>query len=220
MPLNKETKQNLYSIKVHKVINVLLWFCKFVALCGLPNFVVAWHHCYNELSTIIARCLVFFWVLLLVFSGLCSPRGLLVLLILFSCYLSIQNFCFVLFSYFTSKFFCFFCLQLLICPCALAICLSVEVFFVILECRVLFILLDPVSVPFPFYRFADIFRFISSICVDTNIPSQNGPGSNGNEGITPHSPEIQNWSLTTRYKLVPYPGYPFLGRSLLHLQRV
>ena len=37
-----------YIMYVHKVINLFLWFCKFVALCVFPKYVVEWHHCYNE----------------------------------------------------------------------------------------------------------------------------------------------------------------------------
>ena len=28
---------------------------------------------------------------------------------------------------------------------------------------------------------------------------QSGPGSNGNEGVTPHSPKLQDWSLNIRW---------------------
>ena len=30
--------------------------------------------------------------------------------------------------------------------------------------------------------------------------------SNGNEEVTPHTPEPQNWSLTTCYNFVSYPS--------------
>ena len=33
---------------------------------------------------------------------------------------------------------------------------------------------------------------------DAIIPGQSGPGSNGNERVTPHSPKLQDWSLTIR----------------------
>ena len=35
-------------IHVHKVINVFLWFCKFVALCELPLSLVEWPHWYDS----------------------------------------------------------------------------------------------------------------------------------------------------------------------------
>ena len=43
----------------------------------------------------------------------------------------------------------------------------------------------------------------------TTTPGQSGPGSHGNEGCTPHSPDLQNWSLTIRYSLVSYPEHLF-----------
>ena len=38
-------------------------------------------------------------------------------------------------------------------------------------------------------------------------------GSNGNEGVDPYSPEVQNWSLMFRCSLVTYPGHPILGEN-------
>ena len=59
-------------------------------------------------------------------------------------------FVFFLFSYFTPKLFCFLCIWFLVCSRAF---LLVVFSFVILECPVLFELLDPVSVFFksPFF---------------------------------------------------------------------
>ena len=45
---------------------------------------------------------------------------------------------------------------------------------------------------------------------DTTTLGQSGPGNNGYEGVTPHSPKHQDWSLTTRCRLVPYLGLLFL----------
>ena len=36
---------------------------------------------------------------------------------------------------------------------------------------------------------------------------QSGPGSNSSEGSTSHFPDLQNYSLTTRYNLMLYSGY-------------
>ena len=33
---------------VHPVNNLFLWFCKFVARCALPQYVIELHHCYEE----------------------------------------------------------------------------------------------------------------------------------------------------------------------------
>ena len=45
---------------------------------------------------------------------------------------------------------------------------------------------------------------------DSITHSQGGPGSNSNKGVIAHSPEFQNWSLTTDCSLVPSPGKPAL----------
>ena len=60
---------------------------------------------------------------------------------------------FFLSPYFTPKLFCFFCLQLLICLCALSTNLSVEISFVTLKYPVLFVLFDLVSILFESYFF-------------------------------------------------------------------
>ena len=36
---------------------------------------------------------------------------------------------------------------------------------------------------------------------------QNGPGSNGNEGVFHIPPKLQDWSLLFRCSLVSYPGH-------------
>ena len=51
--------------------------------------------------------------------------------------------------------------------------------------------------------------------ISTITLSHGGPGSNGNKEVTPHSPELQNWNLVTRYSLVSYPGHSFLVESRL-----
>ena len=45
----------------------------------------------------------------------------------------------------------------------------------------------------------------------TTTPNQSGPRSNGNEGVTPYSPEFQKRSLTIIYHLVLYTRYSFLS---------
>ena len=59
-----------------------------------------------------------------------------------------------MFPYFTPKLFCFLCTQFLVCPRAFSTYLLVEFPFFILECFVLIVFLDPVSVSFkfPFFR--------------------------------------------------------------------
>ena len=52
---------------------------------------------------------------------------------------------------------------------------------------------------------------IYGILTGTITMCESGLGSNGNEGITPHSPELQNWSLTTKFNLVSHSGHSFLG---------
>ena len=47
-----------------------------------------------------------------------------------------------------------------------------------------------------------IFKQISLTLTSTVNSDQSDPGSNGYEGGTQHSSEIQNWSLTARYSLV------------------
>ena len=46
---------------------------------------------------------------------------------------------------------------------------------------------------------------------DTNTLSQSKSRSNGNEGMIPHSPDLQNWSFTTGFILISYPGCSFCG---------
>ena len=48
---------------------------------------------------------------------------------------------------------------------------------------------------------------------------QSGPGSNGNEVVTLHFSELQNWSLTTRYSLVSYLGCFFFFFLFLMVER-
>ena len=48
--------------------------------------------------------------------------------------------------------------------------------------------------------------------LSTITPSQSGPGSNDNEGIS-HSPYLQNWSLATRCRLVSYRGHSFCSST-------
>ena len=47
---------------------------------------------------------------------------------------------------------------------------------------------------------ADVFAFKQKIVV----LSVSGPGSNGNKGFTSHSPELQNWHLTTGCSSMSY----------------
>ena len=54
---------------------------------------------------------------------------------------------------------------------------------------------------------------MDGILTDTTTLGFRGPGCNGNEGVTPHSPELQNCSLTPRCSLVIYLGHPFLRES-------
>ena len=42
---------------------------------------------------------------------------------------------------------------------------------------------------------------------DNTILDKSGPGSNGNERVSPHFQELQNRSLTTKCILVSYPGH-------------
>ena len=65
-------------------------------------------------------------------------------------YISIMVF---LFPYFILKLFGFFWICLLVCPCTLATNLLVEFSFVILECPIMFVLLDPIPISFvsPFF---------------------------------------------------------------------
>ena len=52
---------------------------------------------------------------------------------------------------------------------------------------------------------------MDGILTGITILSQSGPGSNGNEGVTPHSQEIQKWNLTTGCSFVAYSEYQKLG---------
>ena len=51
-------------------------------------------------------------------------------------------------------------------------------------------------------------ELIDEILTGTTTSTQSGPESNDNEEVTWYSPELKNWSLTTRYSLVSYPGKP------------
>ena len=42
----------------------------------------------------------------------------------------------------------------------------------------------------------------------SNTPGQSGPKSNKQWKDTSHSPELQNWSLTTGSSLMSYSGHP------------
>ena len=37
-----------YVIYINKVINLLMWFCKFVVPCIFHEYVLEWCHCYND----------------------------------------------------------------------------------------------------------------------------------------------------------------------------
>ena len=41
-------------------------------------------------------------------------------------------------------------------------------------------------------HFNDYFKLIYLTLIGTTTPGQSGPGSNGNKGVTPHSPAFQN----------------------------
>ena len=45
----------------------------------------------------------------------------------------------------------------------------------------------------------------------TNTLTQSGAGSNGDEGVTPHTPDLQNWNATTRCSSVLYLCPPIRG---------
>ena len=64
---------------------------------------------------------------------------------------------FVLFPYFTPKLFCFLCIYLLFFLCAFSVKSLVEFSFIILECSVLFVLLNSVTVSFKFSFFGQHF---------------------------------------------------------------
>ena len=51
-----------------------------------------------------------------------------------------------------------------------------------------------------------IWQTDRTIAVITTL-GLSGPGSNGNKGVTPHSPDLQNWNLTIGYNLVSYPKH-------------
>ena len=83
-----------------------------------------------------------------------SYLNLFRLLIVSSCYFSIQHFRSVLSTFIlTRKFFCVFCLLFLVYFCAFSSNMSVDFSFVILECPVLFVLFEPLSEPFRFFIF-------------------------------------------------------------------
>ena len=52
----------------------------------------------------------------------------------------------------------------------------------------------------------DLFDFCNGTLTGTTTLGHSGYGSNENEGMTPCSPVVQNWSFTTRCSLVSYPG--------------
>ena len=47
-------------------------------------------------------------------------------------------------------------------------------------------------------------------------PIQSGPGSNDNEEVIPHSPKLQNWSLTIRCYLISCSSHLFWGSYPLY----
>ena len=55
---------------------------------------------------------------------------------------------------------------------------------------------------------------------DTTAPGQSRPGNDSNEGVTLHSPEVQNWSLTTRSRLASYPENPLEEALFLYRDTV
>ena len=77
---------------------------------------------------------------------------------------------FFLFPYFTPKLVCFLFISLLVCPCAFFTYFLVEYSFFILECQVLSVLLDSVSVSFKslfFRQYLPIYlpELYCSICL-------------------------------------------------------
>ena len=46
---------------------------------------------------------------------------------------------------------------------------------------------------------------VDGTLIGTTTPCQSGPESNGNEVVTPHFIELQNWNLMTGYSLESYP---------------
>ena len=59
-------------------------------------------------------------------------------------------------------------------------------------------------------------QFLNHISILYHIMSQRWFGNNDNEGVTPHSQELQNWSRFTRYSLVWYTGQS-LTSCLMHI---
>ena len=59
---------------------------------------------------------------------------------------------------------------------------------------------------------------IDGTLTGTTTSGQSGPGGNGNERISPPSPNLQNWSLSIRYSLISY--FFFLYLSPLYRQFV
>ena len=110
-----------------------------------------------------------FFVLIWAIPDVCPPQGLLwVLVILFSCYLPIWPFCYILsVPIFSFKIVLFLLHPIVGSSRAFSTYLSVEFSFLILECPILFVLLDTVSMSFK--SFAYIFWFISSSYIDRRI---------------------------------------------------
>ena len=52
-------------------------------------------------------------------------------------------------------------------------------------------------------------RHLNGTLTDTIIPDKSG--NNSNEGVTLHSPDLQNWNLNIRYSLVAHRVHPFFG---------
>ena len=115
-----------------------------------------------------------FLVFLKAIPDLCLTQDFFrVLVILFSCYLSIRlSLIFLLFPYFTKRLFCFFFILLLVCSCAFLTYVQVEFSIVILEFRVLFVLLKSFSVSIDalffrqyllIYLFKLCFSYLSAI---------------------------------------------------------
>ena len=50
----------------------------------------------------------------------------------------------------------------------------------------------------------DLFETIDGTLTCTTTLSQSGPGSNVNEGVTPHSSKLQQWNLTRGCSWVSY----------------
>ena len=158
---------------------------------------------------------MFLWVII----GVCPPYNLLqVLVIFFSCYFSIQPFCYVLYiPIFYIKIALLFCIRLFVCPRAFSTNLLVEFLFVFwnglfcLYCLTLY----------PYHlclsSFANIFWFISSSCIVRSVCNFVLVFSFQHILVcfSFFSTFAYCWNFfTCPYSLISHPGFVFLFRVL------